>query len=235
MSRRVLIIEDDPTLLRGLRDRFESQGFDVTTETDGEAGLRAALAREFDLIVLDIMLPRVNGFEICLRLRRSRMESPILMLTARGCESDIVHGLELGADDYVTKPFRVRELLARARALLRRTERSEERVVCFGDVRFDQEARQLWRAGEVTPLTSKEYRLLEYLLRNEGRPLTRDRILNAVWGAATIVTPRSVDRCITTLRAKIEPDPRHPAYIQTIRDVGYRFERGPSLERSTEG
>jgi DNA-binding response OmpR family regulator len=232
MSRRVLIIEDDPTLVRGLRDTFESQGYDVATEADGEAGLRAAQAREFDLIVLDIMLPRVNGFEICLRLRRHGIESPILMLTAKGSESDIVHGLELGADDYVIKPFRVRELLARVRALLRRSERGEERVVCFGDLRFDREARTLCRAEREIPLTSKESRVLEYLLRNEGRPLTRDRILSAVWGPATFVTRRSVDRCITTLRAKLEPDPRQPTYIQTIRDVGYRFERGvPSTER----
>jgi DNA-binding response OmpR family regulator len=233
MPRHVLIIEDDPTLLRGLRDRFESQGFHVTTETDGESGLRAATGRDFDLIVLDVMLPLVNGFEVCLRLRRQRIESPILLLTARGSESDVVHGLELGADDYVTKPFRARELLARARALLRRTERIEG-VICFGDVRFDPDARRLWRGGEEIPLTSKESRVLEYLLRNEGRPLTRDRILNAAWGPATFVTPRSVDRCITTLRAKIEADPRQPAYIQTIRDVGYRFERGLLQDLSAE-
>ena len=225
MSRQVLIIEDDATLLRGLRDKLEAQGLHVTAETDGESGLRSALRHTFDLIVLDVMLPRVNGFEICLQLRRHRVASPILMLTARGNESDIVHGLELGADDYVTKPFRARELLARARALLRRSERADERVVAFGDLRFDQDARKLWRSDAEIPLTSKEYRVLEYLVRNEGRALTRDQILDAAWGRTAIVTPRSVDRCITTLRAKIEPDSRRPAYIQTIRDVGYRFER----------
>jgi DNA-binding response OmpR family regulator len=225
MSRQVLIIEDDATLLRGLCDKFQSQGLQVTAETDGESGLSTALKHAFDLIVLDVMLPRVNGFEICLQLRRQHVSSPILMLTAKGHESDVVHGLELGADDYVTKPFRAQELVARARALLRRSERADEAVVCFGGLRFDRESRKLLRGGEEIPLSRKEYGVLEYLIRNEGRAVTRDQILDAVWGRTAIVTRRSVDRSITTLRAKIEPDSRQPTWIQTIRDVGYRFER----------
>jgi DNA-binding response OmpR family regulator len=143
--RRMLIVEDDAALVRGLRDRFENQGFHVCVETDGDAGLRAGLVHPFDLIVLDVMLPRRNGFEVCLELRRNRVASPILMLTAKGQESDIVHGLELGADDYVTKPFRIRELAARVEALLRRTSGAAERIITFGDFRLDREARKLWR------------------------------------------------------------------------------------------
>jgi DNA-binding response OmpR family regulator len=228
--RHVLIVEDDATLLRGLRDKFESQGYRVSAAADGDAGLRAALADRFDLILLDVMLPRRNGFEVCLELRRNRVASPILMLTAKAQEGDIVHGLELGADDYVTKPFRIRELLARVQALLRRVEGPGERVVCFGEFRLDREARKLWRGNKETPLTGKEYGVLEYLVRHEGRAVTRHQLLDAVWGRTALVTPRSIDRCITTLRSKIEPDSRQPAYIQTLRDVGYRFERGQPLE-----
>lgn len=224
-TARVLIIEDDDTLLRGLRDKLESLGFLVRTETDGAAGVRTALAEAFDLILLDVMLPRQNGFEVCLELRRRRIASPILMLTAKSHESDVVHGLELGADDYVTKPFRLRELVARVQALLRRAQGSAEAIIAFGPLRLDREARKLWRNGQEAPLTHKEYEVLDYLIRNEGRAVTRNQLLDAVWGRTAIVSPRSVDRCITTLRAKIEADSRQPAYIQTIRDVGYRFER----------
>jgi DNA-binding response OmpR family regulator len=225
MIRRMLIVEDDAVLMRGLRDKFENQGFQVSTETDGEAGLRAGLSQSFDLILLDVMLPRRSGFEVCLELRRGRVASPILMLTAKGQEADIVHGLELGADDYLTKPFRIRELVARVEALLRRTLGAAERIVVFGEFRLDREARKLWRGSAETPLTSKEYQVLEFLVRHAGRAVTRNQILDAVWGRSAIVTPRSVDRCITTLRGKIEPDSRRPTHIQTLRDVGYRFER----------
>jgi DNA-binding response OmpR family regulator len=224
-SRRVLIIEDDAALVRGLCDRFENQGFHVSTSTDGDAGLRAALSEPFDLIVLDVMLPRRNGFEVCLELRRGRVASPILMLTAKSQEGDIVHGLELGADDYVTKPFRIRELMARVEALLRRTGGGDERTISFGPFRLDREARKLCRGDEQIPLTGKEYQLLEFLVLHAGRAVTRNQILDAVWGRSAIVAPRSVDRCITTLRAKIEPDSRRPTHIHTLRDVGYRFER----------
>jgi DNA-binding response OmpR family regulator len=225
IARRMLIVEDDDALLRGLRDRFENQGFQIRTATDGESALRTGLLEPFDVIVLDVMLPRKNGFDVCRELRRNRVTAPILMLTAKGQESDIVHGLELGADDYVTKPFRIRELSARVAALLRRTAGTGEDTVAFGEFRLDRQARKLWRGNEEVPLTRKEFQVLEFLARHEGRVVTRNQVLDAVWGRAAIVTPRSVDRCITTLRGKLESDSRRPIYIQTLRDVGYRFDR----------
>jgi DNA-binding response OmpR family regulator len=219
----ILIIEDDATLLRGLKDNFESQGFAVRTASDGQAGLEAALNGRCDLVLLDIMLPKLNGFEICRLVRAQGLEMPILMLTAKGQEEDIVRGLELGADDYVTKPFSIRELLARVHAFLRRQQTPLPERVRFGDCELDRAAHRLFRRGVEVPLTSKEYRLLDYFLQRPGRALTRKDILDAVWGRSVIVTGRSVDRCVTTLRSKIEPDPRRPLYIETIRDIGYRF------------
>jgi DNA-binding response OmpR family regulator len=219
----ILIIEDDPAILRALKDNFAALGHRVRTAADGEQGLDAALNGGPDLIILDIMLPKVNGFELCRAVRAEKLLMPILMLTARGQEEDIVRGLELGADDYITKPFSVRELMARARAFLRR-HASPEAVYEFGVCRLDTVAHRLFRQGAEVPLTSKEYRLLEYFLRGAGRALTRESIMNAVWGNSIIVTSRSVDRCVTTLRGKIEPDPREPVFIRTIRDIGYRFE-----------
>jgi DNA-binding response OmpR family regulator len=220
----VLIIEDDPTLLRGLKDNFLAQGFRVRTAVDGQEGLNAALKDPPDLVLLDIMLPKVNGYEVCRVIRQHELDMPIIMLTAKGQEEDIVRGLELGADDYVTKPFGIRELLARAKAFLRRRELKPSDEYRFGDCRLDLAAHKLFKAGVEVPLTTKEFRTLEYFVRRGGRALTRNDILNAVWGSSVIVTARSVDRCITTLRSKIEPDPRHPTHIRTIRDIGYRFE-----------
>jgi DNA-binding response OmpR family regulator len=222
----VLIVEDDPALLRGLKDNFEAQQYRVQLARDGREGLSAALATPPDLVVLDIMLPKLNGYEICRALRAQRLEMPIIMLTAKGQEEDIIRGLELGADDYVTKPFSIRELLARAKAFLRRRETTALPTVSFGDCKLDFEAHKLFRGGREISLTAKEFRLLEFLTRRSGRALTRDQILDGVWGNAIIVNDRSVDRCVTTLRAKIESDPRHPRHIQTIRDIGYRFECG---------
>lgn len=219
----ILIIEDDTTLLRGLRDNFTSRGFDVSCATDGASALDAATKTSADVILLDIMLPHVNGYEICRRVRDSGVQTPIVMLTAKGQEEDIVRGLDLGADDYVTKPFSVRELVARVKSLLRRRDKPEA-LVRFGDCEVNLEARTLRRGGQVVPLTGKEFRLLELFLRRPGRALTRNEILNTVWGHSVIVTSRSVDRCITTLRSKIESNPREPHFIGTIRDVGYRFD-----------
>ena len=220
----VLIIEDDPALLRGLKDNFEAQQYRVRLARDGRQGLSAALANPPDLLVLDLMLPGLNGYEICRALRAKELEMPIIMLTAKGQEEDIVRGLELGADDYVTKPFSIRELLARAKAFLRRREAAASAGFQFGDCKLDFAAHKLFRKGREVPLTTKEFRLLHFFTKRPGRALTRDQILDAVWGNAIMVNDRSVDRCVTTLRAKIEPDPRRPAYIQTIRDIGYRFE-----------
>lgn len=220
----VLIVEDDPALLRGLTDNFQNQGYDVRTATDGVAALQAAVSQPADLILLDIMLPKMNGYEICRRLREEDVSSTIIMLTAKGQEDDIVRGLELGADDYVTKPFSIRELLARAKAILRRQAEPPKAVYKFGDWSLNFEAHTLHSGDNEVELTSKEYRLLAYMVRRAGRALTRNDILDAVWGDAFLVNLRSVDRCVTTLRGKIEPDPRNPVWIKTIRDVGYRFE-----------
>lgn len=214
-------------MLRGLKDSFEAKGCDVLLATDGEAGLRLACSCEPDLILLDIMLPKVNGYEICRAVREAGFQMPIIMLTAKGQEEDIILGLNLGADDYVTKPFRIRELLARVDAHLRRALTNTADVFCFGDYELNRSSHKLLRGGVEVELTAKEFRLLEYLASRPGCALSRDSILDAVWGNSVIVTPRSVDRCVTTLRAKIEPDPRVPSYIQTIRDIGYRFEAEP--------
>jgi DNA-binding response OmpR family regulator len=222
-AKRVLIVEDDAALLRGLKDNFEAQGYEVRTARDGQKGLEALVQESPDLLLLDLMLPKVNGYEICRTARARRLEMPIIMLTAKGQEDDIVRGLELGADDYVTKPFSIRELLARVKAFLRR-QGPESAVHEFGDCRLDLTAHKLFRKGAEVELTAKEFRLLEFFVKRAGRALTRDSILEAVWGDEVIVTDRSVDRCVTTLRSKVEPDARNPRFIQTIRDIGYRFE-----------
>jgi DNA-binding response OmpR family regulator len=222
-SPRVLLIEDEPALVRGLSDTLRSNGFDVSVATDGECGLDAALRGDADLILLDVMLPKVNGFEICRAARAHGIEVPILMLTAKGREEDVILGLNLGADDYVTKPFRVGELIARARAFLRRRGPAPT-TVRFGDCDVDLRARRVIRGGAEVELTAKEFALLAYFCTRPGCALSRDVILSAVWGNAVFVTPRSIDRCIATLRAKVEPEPHRPIYIQTIRDIGYRFE-----------
>jgi len=222
-GKSILVVEDDPALLRGLKDNLESQGYEVRTANDGQKGLDALSKSRTDLLLLDLMLPKVNGYEIC-RLARSRqMDMPIIMLTAKGQEEDVVRGLELGADDYVTKSFSIRELLARVKAFLRR-QCSDAGVYEFGKCRLDLAAHKLFRNGTEVELTAKEFKLLEFFVKRAGRALTRDSILDGVWGDEVIVTGRSVDRCVTTLRGKIEPDPRNPTFIQTIRDIGYRFE-----------
>ena len=220
----VLIVEDDSTMARALKDNFEADGYNVTAVADGAAGLAAAQSTSPDLLLLDIMLPKTNGYEICRALRARKMDVPIIMLTAQGQEADIIRGLEVGADDYVTKPFSVRELLARAKALLRRHRAGTSDLCEFGDCRLDLAAHKFFRRGSEVALTSKEYRLLSFFVQRAGRAVTRDQILDAVWGTDILVNDRSVDRCVTTLRAKIEPDPHHPTFIRTIRDIGYRFD-----------
>jgi DNA-binding response OmpR family regulator len=220
----VLIVEDDAVMLRGLRDNFEFEGYNVLTATDGETGLNEAMRARPDLLILDLMLPKVNGYEVCRYLREEGLDLPILMLTARGQEGDIVLGLKLGADDYVTKPFSIKELLARADALLRRRRKTEPSAQTWGDCRLDLEAHTFTRAGQAVTLSPKEYDLLRFLVTNAGRALSRDTIMSSVWGYDCSVTPRSIDRFVTMLRQKIEPDPSHPRYIQTVREFGYRFD-----------
>jgi DNA-binding response OmpR family regulator len=222
-AKKLLIVEDDPALLRGLKDNFETQGYEVRTANDGQRGLDALLQDPPDLLLLDLMLPRLSGYDICQTARARHLQMPIIMLTAKGQEEDIVRGLELGADDYVTKPFSIRELLARVKAFLRRQNEDGDSLE-FGEFRLDRSAHKLFRRGKEMELTTKEFRLLEFFLQRAGRALTRDTILDAVWGNEVIVTDRSVDRCVTTLRSKIESDPHNPAFIRTIRDIGYRFE-----------
>ena len=220
-----MLVEDEAALARGLSDTLRAQGFEVQVAEDGHRGLDAALRGGIDLILLDVMLPRMNGFEICRTIRARGIDVPIVMLTAKGQEEDIILGLNLGADDYITKPFRVGELIARARALLRR--RGGDRTVQrFGPCEIDLTARKVFRDGVPVELTAREFALLAYFVSRPGRALARDTILNAVWGASVFVTPRSIDRCVATLRAKVEPDPHNPLYIQTIREIGYRFEPG---------
>ena len=229
---RVLLVEDEAPLARGLSDTLRAQGFDVQIAEDGQRGLNAALGGGIDLILLDVMLPKMNGFEVCRTIRARGIDVPIVMLTAKGQEEDVILGLNLGADDYITKPFRVGELIARARALLRR--RGSERTVRrFGSCDIDLTARKVLRDGVPIELTAREFALLAYFASRPGRALARDTILNAVWGASVFVTPRSIDRCVATLRAKVEPDPHNPIYIQTIREIGYRFE--PAGEMVSSG
>ena len=229
-SETILIIEDDPTMLRIVKDNFEFDGFLVTTACDGERGLEAAVNGQPALIVLDIMLPKINGYEICRRIRKAGLDMPIIMLTAKSQEPDIVRGLNLGADDYVTKPFSVKELLARANAFLRRRRQAVPKVHRFGNFELNTVSHKLFRMGVEVPLTPKEFRLLEFFVRRPGHALTRDHILQAVWGSEIHVTSRSVDRFINTLRGKIEPDPNHPTFIETIRDIGYRFENSNGIQ-----
>jgi DNA-binding response OmpR family regulator len=222
---RILIVDDDPALTRGLSDLLRADGFAVRTAHDGPTGLDLALSGEADVILLDVMLPKINGYEICQAVRAQGLDVPILMVTAKGQEQDAVLGLNLGADDYIVKPFRSQELIARTRAFLRRRG-SDRKVTRFGHFVLDLEARILSRNGAAVDLTAREYKLLAYFASRPGCALARDTILNAVWGSAVFVTPRSIDRCVATLRAKIEPDAHQPTYIQTIRDIGYRFDPG---------
>jgi DNA-binding response OmpR family regulator len=177
-----------------------------------------------DLVILDLMLPKVNGYEVCRFLREEKFDMPIMILTAKGQESDVVLGLKLGADDYVTKPFSIKELLARAEALLRRRKRAVTEVYEFGDCRLDCEARTFTREGAEVALSPKEFELLRFFASRPGQALSRDLIMNSVWGYDAAVTPRSIDRFVNALRNKIEADPANPQHIRTVREFGYKFE-----------
>jgi DNA-binding response OmpR family regulator len=220
----VLIIEDDSTMLRGLKDNFAYAGYNVLIAADGEKGLNTALDAKPDLIILDIMLPKINGYEICRLIRKEKLDMPVIMLTAKGEESDIVLGLNLGADDYVTKPFSIKELLARVAAFLRRRKQKEKNIYKFGEFFLDISARNLTKNGKNIKLSPKEFKLLEFFLKKQGKAITRDEILNAVWGYNSFAGHRSVDRFVTTLRNKIEPDSHNPVFIRTLHHIGYKFE-----------
>ena len=222
---KVLIVEDDPAILRGLADNLKFEKYDVLTATDGEAGYKLQHAQNPDLIVLDLMLPRMTGLELCRKLRTEGRQVPILMLTARGEEADRVVGLDLGADDYVTKPFSVMELMARIRALLRRTNSSKNlpNDLSFGDVEIDFLRYVARRRGKTVEMTRKEFAILRLLGSRTGEVVTRDELLNEVWGVESFPVTRTVDNHIAGLRAKLEADPARPVYIRTVHGVGYQF------------
>ena len=224
--KKILIVEDEPTLVATLRFNLEKEGYRVRAATDGEAGLAAAREDRPDLVILDLMLPKMDGLEVC-RILRREMSSSILMLTAKSEEVDKVVGLELGADDYVTKPFGMRELLARVRALLRRAERGpedEQDVLSTGDLQIDLVRRQAYRDGEPLALKPKEYELLVHFVRHPGRAFTREQLLNQIWGYDFLGDSRTVDVHVRWLREKIEQDPSKPTRLITLRGTGYRFE-----------
>jgi len=221
---RILVVEDEPSLALGLQEDLSIEGYEVEVARDGEAALQQALAGRFDLIVLDVMLPKKDGFEVCRQLRREGASVPILMLTAKTQESDKVLGLEIGADDYVTKPFSGRELRARIKALLRRTVGDVADIYRFGDVEVDFARCELRRAGQVVEVTPVEIKMLAAFVRQPGRALTRDQILSDVWGRGTFVTDRVVDAHVVNLRRKIEPVAADPRYLVSVRGIGYRFD-----------
>ena len=225
----ILLVEDETTLAETLRYNLEREGYTVLSAADGIQGLDMARRGQPDLVVLDIMLPRLDGFSIC-RILRQESDTPIMMLTARQDEVDRIAGLELGADDYVTKPFSLGEFLARVRAIMRRSDRQPRSggrtVLEAGELRVDTSSRRAWRSSSELALPQKEFDLLTCLIRNRGIALSRDLLLERVWGADFMGDSRTVDVHIRWLREKIEVDPAHPRYIQTVRGIGYRFEVG---------
>lgn len=226
MTRRILLVEDELGLVMTLSDRLTSEGYTVESANDGETGLARATNETFDLIILDVMLPHRGGFDVCRDLRQRGVGTPIIMLTARGQVTDKVVGLKIGADDYVTKPFEMMELLARVEAQLRRATVGgtlSTEVYQFGDVRVDFRRAEVYRGQDAVELSAKEFRLLRYLIEHRGAALTRDELLNQVWGYETGVSTRTVDVHVAWLRQKLEPNQRHPQFILTIHGLGYKF------------
>jgi two-component system alkaline phosphatase synthesis response regulator PhoP len=221
---RILVVEDEPPLALGLEDDLKLEGYEVEVVGDGETACRRAREQSFDLIILDVMLPRKDGFEVCRELRRAGLRTPVILLTAKTQESDKVLGLELGADDYVTKPFSPRELRARVKALLRRSAGEMPEIYRFGDMEVDFTRCELRRAGKAVEMTPIEFKLLGAFIRHRGHTLSRDKLLDEVWGQETFVTDRVVDTHITNLRKKIEPKPSEPRFLVSVRGMGYRFD-----------
>lgn len=225
---KILLVEDEEGLIITLTDRLESEGFDVVSANDGQKGFDKALAGKFDLIVLDVMLPKKNGYDICRDLRQQGIATPILMLTAKGETIDKVLGLKLGADDYLTKPFEVIELLARVEALLRRAPTQANRnskpdAFRFGDVSVDFKRAEVKKADTAVELSAMEFKLLQYLIENRGNVHSRDHLLDAVWGYDAMPTTRTVDVHIAWLRQKLESNPKRPQFIHTVHGLGYKF------------
>ncbi len=221
---RILIVEDEPDIALGLKADLTNQGYDVDVVTDGTSAIRRGTAEVWDLILLDIMLPKVDGFDVCRELRRARVKAPIIMLTAKTHEAEKVLGLELGADDYVTKPFSPHELRARIKAVLRRFSEDSQGMYRFGDCEVDFDRAELRRSGKPVDITALEFRLLSTFIRRRGKVLTRTQLIDAVWEPGTFVSDRVVDTHILHLRKKIEPAPAEPRYLLGVRGIGYRFD-----------
>ena len=221
---RILVAEDEPAIALALEDDLTLEGYQVEVVGNGETAVRAARGGTFDLILLDVMLPKKDGFEVCRELRRAGVRTPILMLTARTQEAEKVMGLDLGADDYLTKPYGRHELRARVRALLRRATPETAEVCRFGDVEMDFGRAEVRRAGETLDLTPLEFKLMAAFVRRRGRVLSRQQLLDAAWGADVAITERVVDNQVVNLRRKIELDPANPRYIASVRGMGYRFD-----------
>lgn len=224
-NETILIIEDDPSILLGLEKNLKFEGFRVLVASDGEQGLEMAIDKKPDLLLLDLMLPSVNGFEICRTVRKYDPEIPILILTAKTQESDKIMGLNLGADDFITKPFSVREVIARVNSALRRRRLSQQKLehYTFADCELDVTGQTLKRQGIPLELSLTEFKLLKFLIENEGHVLTRESILNKVWGYDYYGTARTIDNFINKLRQKIEKDMEQPRHILTVRGAGYKF------------
>jgi two-component system alkaline phosphatase synthesis response regulator PhoP len=226
MKGKILIIEDEEDIVKGLTINLKDEGYEVDWAPDGETGLRKAVEEIPDLIILDIMLPEMDGLEVCRELRKKDIDIPILMLTAKNEEIDRVVGLEIGADDYITKPFSIRELLARIKAHLRRVKRVEKSVqnsYSFGDVEIDFVHYKIRRKGKESDATSLEIKILKYLIEHRGQVVSRDDLLNDVWGYDNYPTTRTIDNHILKIRKKIEEDPVHSRYIHSVYGGGYRF------------
>ncbi|MBB5172717.1 response regulator transcription factor [Texcoconibacillus texcoconensis] len=239
MSRNILVVDDEESIVTLLQYNLEQAGFTVTVSMDGEAALQEAKQTAYDLIVLDLMLPKMDGLEVCRQLRQNQIHTPILMLTAKDDEFDKVLGLELGADDYMTKPFSPREVLARTKAIFRRTsdlqekkqtQREHDAQLQIGDVKIFPENYEVYLHGKALELTPKEFELLLYLVHYKGKVLTRDQLLNAVWNYEFAGDTRIVDVHISHLREKIEPNTKKPVYIKTVRGLGYKLEEPPAYE-----
>jgi two-component system, OmpR family, alkaline phosphatase synthesis response regulator PhoP len=223
--KRILLVEDEPGLVLTLRDRLTREGYAVDTAVDGESGLERAAGEAFDLVLLDVMLPRLGGFDVLKELRRRGIETPVVMLTARGQVVDKVVGLKLGADDYVTKPFEMAELLARVEAKLRRAPVSPHPTegFQFDAIRIDFRRAEVTKEGAPLELSAREFQLLKYFVEHRGATLSREELLNEVWGYNAMPSTRTVDVHVAWLRQKIEPNPRHPQFILTVHGMGYKF------------
>ena len=222
---RILVVEDDPAILRGLNETLKRESYEVLTAADGEAGYRLVREKNPDLVILDLMLPKLSGYEICRKMRSDGVNTPILMLTARGDEGDRVLGLDLGADDYVSKPFSLRELMARVRALLRRARPAPALLnqLRVNDATIDFRSYEARKGGEPLEMTRREFQVLRVLASRPGEVISRSELLDQVWGLDAYPTTRTVDNHIASLRSKLEGDPAEPVHILTVRGVGYKW------------